>query len=105
MTITDLINAIESGFIRISDHADEEIRADHLMLNDILYSVREGEIIEYYPSDRPYPSCLVFGMTSKKEAVHSVWGYNKNNQWAVLITVYRPDPDKWIQWRKRRKEG
>jgi hypothetical protein len=34
--------------------------------------------------------------------VHSVWAYNQENQWAVLITVYRPDPRRWIDWRTRR---
>jgi hypothetical protein len=37
------------------------------------------------------------------DPVHSVWAYNKQTQWAVLITVYRPDPDLWINWRERRK--
>ncbi len=30
------------------------------------------------------------------------WQY-EDNQWAVLITVYRPDPDRWINFRKRRE--
>lgn len=63
-----------------------------------------GEIIEDYPSDRPYPSCLVFGCTFAGDPVHSVWAYNAQNRWAVIITVYRPDPDRWINWRKRRQK-
>jgi hypothetical protein len=35
--------------------------------------------------------------------VHSVWAYHTQNQWAVLITVYRPDPQRWINWRERKK--
>lgn len=34
--------------------------------------------------------------------IHSVWAYNEENQWAVLTTVYRPDPKRWIDWRTRR---
>ena len=34
--------------------------------------------------------------------MHSVWAYNQENHWAVLITVYRPDPKHWINWRTRR---
>jgi hypothetical protein len=27
---------------------------------------------------------------------------NEDTRWAVLITVYRPDPHRWIDWRTRR---
>ena len=74
----------------------------NLSFDEIFNTVFQGEIIEDYPDDKPYPSCLVFGETFKKEPVHSVWAYNKNNKWVVLITVYRPDPRLWINWRKRR---
>jgi hypothetical protein len=55
-----------------------------------------------YPDDKPFPSCLIYGETFSGEPVHSVWAYNQENQWAVLITVYRPDPRRWIDWRTRR---
>jgi hypothetical protein len=102
LDITDIIGAISAGRIRITDHADEEAYADSLSLDDILFSVSKGEIIEDYPADSPYPSCLIYGRTSHGEPVHSVWAYNKESKWSVLITVYRPDPNKWIDWRKRR---
>jgi hypothetical protein len=65
--------------------------------------VLSGEIIEDYPKDKPFPSSLVLGFNIKNEPFHSVWGYNPENGWAVLITVYRPDPKRWINWKIRRK--
>jgi len=62
----------------------------------------EGQIIEDYPIDKPYPSCLIYGETFSKEPVHSVWAYNEGSQSAVLITVYRPDAKYWINFVKRR---
>ncbi|HID27382.1 MAG TPA: DUF4258 domain-containing protein [Methanosarcinales archaeon] len=103
MEISDLINAIRSGRIRITDHADEEAQNDRLSYEEIFFSVLAGEIIEYYPEDKPYPSCLVYGRTFKDEPVHSVWAYNEETKWAVLVTVYRPDPARWINWRIRRR--
>ncbi|MFQ5456813.1 MAG: DUF4258 domain-containing protein [Nitrospirota bacterium] len=88
--------------VRITDHADEEAKADELTFTEIYFSVIHGEIIETYPDDRPYPSCLVFGYSFIGEPIHSVWAYNVENEWTVLITVYRPDPDMWIEWKKRR---
>ena len=102
MILFDIIEAIQARRVRITDHADEEAVADVLSLRDIYWSVERGEIIETYPSDRPFPSCLVYGSTVEGAPVHSVWAYNQDTRWAVLVTVYRPDPERWIDWRRRR---
>ena len=86
----------------ITDHADEEAQADRLSYDEIFNSVIRGRPIEDYPDDKPYPSCLVYGDTFRGEPVHSVWAYNSETGWAVMITTYRPDPTRWIDWRKRR---
>lgn len=105
MNIEDIVDAIRHNRIRITDHADEEAEEDHLSFDGIFYSVLLGEIIEEYPEDRPRPSCLIYGNTFDGEPVHSVWAYNQENCWAVLITVYRPDPERWINWRTRRTKN
>lgn len=102
MNLEDIIDAIRGNRIRITEHADEESQADQLTFDEVFVSVFQGEIIEDYPDDKPYPSCLVYGETFNKKPVHSVWAYNQENQWAVLITVYRPDPKRWLDWRTRR---
>jgi hypothetical protein len=103
MNIKDIVESIRTNYIRITDHADEEAQTDSLSYDEIFFSVLQGEIIEEYPTDRPFPSCLISGKTFRGETVHSVWGYNKNSRWSVLITVYRPDPARWIDGRTRRK--
>lgn len=103
MDIDDIISAIRDNRVRITDHADEEALADRLTFDQIFFSVFQGKIIEDYPGDYPYPSCLIYGSTFGRKPVHSVWAYNSSNKWAVLITVYVPDPEKWIDWQIRRK--
>jgi hypothetical protein len=103
MNIAGIIEAVRSGRVRITDHADEEAAADRLKIEEIFYSVLHGEVIEDYPTDKPYPSCLILGRTSEGVAVHSVWAYKMENRWAVLVTVYRPDPERWVNWRERRR--
>jgi hypothetical protein len=105
VSIEDIINAIRNGRVRITHHADEEAQADLLSFDEIFFSVFGGQIIEEYPDDKPYPSCLIYGDTFTGEAVHSVWAYNQENEWTVLITVYRPDPKRWKDWRTRRPKG
>ncbi|MDO8723118.1 MAG: DUF4258 domain-containing protein [Syntrophales bacterium] len=102
MVIEDIIDSIQNNRIRITDHADEEAETDDLTFDEIFFSILQGEIIEQYPDDKPYPSCLINGQTFSGDAVHSVWAYNENSRWAVLITVYRPDPNRWINFRIRR---
>lgn len=101
--IEEIIESIKNRRIRITDHADEEAYNDTLSLEEIYSSVLTGEIIEQYPDDKPYPSCLIYGKNIKNEPIHSVWAYNIETKASVLITVYRPDPDRWIDWKTRRK--
>jgi hypothetical protein len=105
MTINLITKAVSKNRIRITDHADEETQNDRLTFDEIFYSTIRGEIIEDYPDDKPYPSSLIYGNNSRGEPIHSVWAYNKESKWAVLITVYRPDPDRWIDSKKRRKKN
>lgn len=104
MEIEDLIRAVGDGNVAITRHAEMERRADDLGYDEIYFSVLEGQIIEEYPKDRPYPTCLVYGNTFDGEPVHSVWAYNEANGAAVLITVYRPDPKRlgWTLERRRK---
>jgi hypothetical protein len=102
MDISDLVGAVQADKVRITDHAYEEANADKLTFDEIYFSALHGEIIEDYPDDTPYPSCLVSGQTFGEDPVHSVWAYNDDSGWAVLITVYRPDPKRWINCKIRR---
>ena len=102
MDIYDLIEAIQEEQVRITDHADEEAVEDDLTFDEIYFSILFGEIIEQYPNNNPYPRYLVYGQTFNGDSVHSVWEYNKETKWAVIVTVYRPDPTKWINWRQRK---
>jgi hypothetical protein len=104
MNIEDIKKSINNHRIRITDHADEEAEADGLTFDEIFFSVSNGEIIEKYSTDKPYPSCLIYGQTFGGDPVHSVWAFNEENRWSVLITVYRPDPTLWVNFRKRRKK-
>jgi len=105
MQIENIIESVKEKRIRITDHSDEECESDNLTFEEVYFSVFNGEIIEDYPDDKPYPSCLIYGHTFSEDPVHSVWAFNDENQWAVLITVYRPDPERWIDFQTRRERS
>lgn len=103
VAIDDIINSIKAKKIKITEHADGEAQNDELSFEEVFASVLTGEIIEKYPDDKPYPSCLIYGKNLTNEPIHSVWVYNAETKAGVLITVYRPDPSRWINWKIRRK--
>jgi len=94
--------AIRARRFNVTNHADEEIQNDRLSLREVLGATDAGEVIESYPTDFPFPSCLILGRTDAGEPVHAVWAFEERTGIAVLITVYRPDPNRWIDYRVRR---
>ena len=103
MDIQSFVSAIRAGRVLVSNHADEEAANDRLHISDILVSMLTGTIIKHYPDDKPYPSCLVLSWIDTANPLHSVWAYNEATRYAVLVTVYRPDPTRWIDWTTRSK--
>jgi hypothetical protein len=102
LQISRIHAAIRANRVRIADHADEEAQNDRLAIDEIFHSVENGEIIEDYSEDRPYPSCLIYGNGPDETPIHSVWAYNEESGWVVLVTVYRPDPAQWTDWKVRK---
>lgn len=104
MDLADIKDAIQTGKVRITDHAYEEASADRLKFDEIYFSVMNGAVIEEYQDDSPYPSVLISGQSFAGDPIHSVWAYNQKNQLAVLVTVYRPDADLWIECKLRKRQ-
>ena len=103
MELYDIIEAIAAGRKHITIHAGQEAENDHLDLADVEFSTLQGEILEDYLDDKPHPSCLIYGRSPAGDPIHSVWAYNRADRLAILITVYRPDPERWINLRERRR--
>jgi hypothetical protein len=72
-------------------------------MDDVVSAILSGEIIEQYPEDYPYPSCLVLGFTVNRQHLHVVCGTGNNELW--LITAYYPDEQEWTEGFGMRKGG
>jgi len=70
---------------------------------EVYQTVGHGEIIEMYEDDQPYPSTLLFGRTSEGKPIHTVCAYSKEDDWVIVVTVYRPDPERWIDYKRRKR--
>ena len=69
-------------------------------LSELKYVVLNGEIIEDYPDDIPYPSYLILGYVRKEEPLYVLVGLG---ELAHIITVHWLDPDKWLNPKTRRE--
>jgi hypothetical protein len=84
-----------------SMHAEREREDEHILVEELEQSVAFGELLEDYPDDPRGRSCLILGFTRDGRAIHSVWGLLPGGRVRV-ITVYIPQPPKWIDPRTRR---
>ena len=88
--------------IRITLLAAKRLKQRGIFLKDVISCIMNGEIIEQYPDDYPYPSCLIFGMSVNEKFLHVVIGHHESE--LFLITAYFPSTDKWESDFKTRKE-
>jgi len=83
-------------------HAVRRMFERDFSADDIEIALREGETIEEYPVDQPYPSRLVLGRAGGRP-VHVVCAEDESAGARIVITVYEPDPRRWnSDFRKRR---
>ncbi len=74
-----------------------------IRVEEVLEALNAGEIIEEYPDDQPYLSCLVLGRTVIDRPLHIVCAPVPMEQRLIVITTYQPDPVRWEANFKRRK--
>lgn len=79
--------------IFMTEHAAERFRQRGINIKDIRNAINVGEIIEQYPDDYPYPSCLVLGENLRGEKIHVVLSDEGTS--SRIITAYFPDVEKW----------
>jgi len=70
-------------------------------INEIAGGVK---VIEEYPKDTPYPSCLILGFTKANRPIHIVFSINHEERTVIIITIYVPDKHKWKDDFRRRVE-
>ena len=86
----------------MTQHAETRRRQRGISVPDIKQAILTGQIIEDYPDDYPFPSCLVLGYTDRGDPLHIVCGAGDGQLY--VITAYRPSRDKWeSDWRTRKE--
>ena len=76
-----------------TDHVLKRLRERGIRRDDIRHCIMSGRIIEEYPDDYPFPSCLILGCAVDSKPLHVVVGAGDGLIW--IISAYYPNPDEW----------
>jgi len=96
--IEDVRNYCTNDAIVYTDHLLTRMRQRHIRIEDIKQAIAKGEIIEQYPTDYPFPSCLI-----NAGDIHIVCSIGEGNLY--IITAYHPSQKQWEEGGGKRKEN
>jgi len=93
-----ILELIENNQLLISSHGYDELNDEGILLWEVLGSLGEGKVVEDYPDYWKGPCVLTLQKDSSNNPIHVVWGIPKGRSFpAVLVTAYRPDPQRWSE--------
>lgn len=99
-----ILHLLKHKQVMISDHGYDELAADGIFVRDVIASAADAVIVEEYPEYPKGPCVLVLQKDGEGNPIHVVWGIPKGASTpAVLVTAYRPDPERWSKDFTRRK--
>lgn len=90
MDIKELKNAIKNKRIEWQRHSLEKMLERNISRSAVIETILKGELIEYYSSDKPFPSGLFLGWIGQRP-IHVIISYDSSNEKLFIITAYEPD--------------
>lgn len=99
--IAQIQQRIRNDRYEYSQHATDQSIIRNISVEEVLDAIATCELIETYPDDKFGPSCLVLGFTTANRPLHIHCSY-PSRAIIKLITLYEPDPARWINLRVRR---
>jgi len=89
-----------------TSHARKEMHEEEFGLikeQEVYEAVLDGEVIEDYSDDKPHPSILIYGNSTRDKPLHIVCAYSNEDDMTIVVTVYQPDPYLWDEYRRRKQ--
>jgi len=94
---------MECKTIKFSSHAIRRMFEREISKERVVATIKEGEIIERYPDDKPYPTYLLLSIMDHIP-LHVVLAFDGESGACYVITVYHPNQDIWMPGFKTRRK-
>jgi hypothetical protein len=94
---------IQAKRYRLTKHATIVRLERGITIAELQQALLHGEIIERYPDDQPYPSCLVLGWLTSGDPLHVVCSRGSIEPALRIVTLYEPEDALWESDYKTRK--
>ena len=82
-------------------HAIQRMFERNVSTYELEKIIKKGKVLEKYVNDSPFPQRLISGYVNTRP-LHIVISDNINDKKFIVVTVYEPDPQKWINNDERR---
>ena len=99
--LSQIQQELAAGRFDFSRHAFRRVVERNISEQEICEAGAKAEVIEDYPGDKYSPSGLLLGFTRAGRALHFQVSFAGSDM-TKIITIYEPDPNEWIENRKRR---
>ena len=101
LQVEELRKLCTDDSIIMTAHVIKRCKERNIDSCSIINVIMHGEIIKQYEDDKPFPSCLLLGMTVNGKYMHVVVASDNIN--LHIITAYYPNVDEWESDFKTRK--
>lgn len=61
---------------------------------EVQEALEKGKVIEDYPEDTPFPSCLLLGWI-RGQPLHLMVALDEASKTCYIVTVYHPESELW----------
>ncbi len=89
------------GRIIFRVHALARMFERRIGLEDVRAVIANGEVVQTYPDDKPYPSRPLLGWVGTRP-LHVVVAEDSEDGILIVVTAYEPDPIQWDSGFRRR---
>jgi hypothetical protein len=100
-SLSQIQKELAAGQFDFSRHAFRLVVERNICEQEIREAGAKAEVIEDYPGDKYSPSGLLLGFTAAGRALHFQVSFAESDT-TKIVTIYEPDPNEWIENRKRR---
>lgn len=103
ITLEEIHRLCQLDAIRWTDHVAKRMLKRQIFPEEVIDTLMQGIIIEDYPDDYPFPSCLVFAANVNGRPLHVVCSIGE--EMLYIITAYQPDSTRWDASFQKRVKG